>query len=167
MNKSHFLSLVLVVLLTIDSSLAGSIFKMKVKNTLSTDFLTGFESGIFMRNNTNQFDEYGCPDESVDSEEYLAFKKAIEPIKAMTGFLTGGKPDPMIDEIISTVDTFVASFDKFIGVFDENYTGGDFCAGLTFGMQGSQMLETIAVTLYDKHLKSKAQEARNHAKSGL
>ena len=45
----------------------------------------------------------------------------------------GGKPDPTINEIMDTLELFVGSFDKFIGVFDAEYTGGDFCAGLTFG----------------------------------
>jgi hypothetical protein len=35
---------------------------------------------------------------------------------------------------IETIDTFVSSFDKYMGVFDPTYMGGDFCAGLTFGM---------------------------------
>ena len=70
--------------------------------------------------------------------------------------------DPIVDEILSTVETFVDSMDKFIGVFDASYPGGDFCAGITFGMQGSQMLEHIATTLYEQHVKSKAQEARSH-----
>ena len=127
---------------------------------MSTDFLTGFESGIFIRNNTHQFEEYGCPAESVDSEEFKQFKGALQPIRGLLNM--GGKPDPTIIEIIDTMETFVGSFDKFIGVFDEDYTGGDFCAGLTFGMQGAQMLEKIAVHLYEKHLKNQAQEARNH-----
>jgi len=35
---------------------------------------------------------------------------------------------------IFSIETFIMSFDKYMGVFDSNYTGGDFCAGLTFGM---------------------------------
>jgi len=81
----------------------------------------------------------------------------------MSGMLTGGKPDPVIQEILETVELFVGSFDKFIGVFDDTYTGGDFCAGLTFGSEGSKMLEKVATTLYESHLKSKAKEARSHA----
>ena len=56
---------------------AGSIFKMNVKERLSQDFLTGFESGIFLRNDNDQFQEYGCPDEKVDSHEFSQFKNAI------------------------------------------------------------------------------------------
>ena len=100
----------------------------------------------------------------MNSKEFGDFKKALEPIKLMSGMMTGGKPDPVIGEILDTLDGFVGSFDKFIGVFDDNYTGGDFCAGLTFGMEGSKMLEKVATTLYEGHLKFKAQEARSHAK---
>ena len=40
----------------------ASIFKLKMQDKLSVDFLTGFESGIFLRNNSQQFEEYGCPE---------------------------------------------------------------------------------------------------------
>ena len=61
---------------------------------------------------------------------------------------------------MSTIFMFVDSFDKFIGVFDSDYSGGDFCAGLTFGMEGSKMLQTIATTLYENHIKAQAKIAR-------
>ena len=75
----------------------------------------------------------------------------------------GSAAEEQITEILESLELFVASFDKFIGVFDENYSGGDFCAGITFGMQGAAMLEKIATTLYETHLKYKAQEARSHS----
>ena len=62
----------------------------------------------------------------------------------MVNGLTGGKPDETIENIIESLEMFMESFDKFIGVFDDDYTGGDFCAGLTFGMQGTQMLYHVA-----------------------
>ena len=125
---------------------AGSLFTMNVKDKMSSDFLTGFESGIFLRDNEKQFQEFGCPDNEVDSQELAAFKAGLEPIKAVASVVTGmGGPGAasqtvIIHEIIETIETFVSSFDKFIGVFDNNYAGGDFCAGITFGMQGTQML---------------------------
>ena len=122
---------------------AGSLFTMNVKDKMSSDFLTGFESGIFLRDNEKQFQEYGCPDNEVDSQELAAFKAGLEPIKAVASVVTGmGGPGAasqtvIIHEIIETIETFVSSFDKFIGVFDNDYAGGDFCAGITFGMQGT------------------------------
>ena len=48
--------------------------------------------------------------------------------------LNNGKPVAEINDMIDTVELFVDSFDTFIAVFDENYEGGDFCAGMTSGM---------------------------------
>ena len=39
-----------------------------------------------------------------------------------------------IPDAVETIEIFIMSFDKYMGVFDYSYTGGDFCAGLTFGM---------------------------------
>ena len=50
------------------------------------------------------------------------------------GTFTGGKPIPELVDMLDTIELFADSFDKFIGVFDVAYGGGDFCAGLTFGM---------------------------------
>ena len=106
---------------------AGSLFTMNVKDKMSSDFLTGFESGIFLRDNEKQFQEYGCPDNEVDSQELAAFKAGLEPIKAVASVVTGmGGPGAasqtvIIHEIIETIETFVSSFDKFIGVFDNDY----------------------------------------------
>ena len=139
---------------------AASLFTMNVKDKMSSDFLTGFESGIFLRDNKAQFEEYGCPDQEVDSEELRAFKAGIDPIKSLSAMMGGS--DPLIGEIIESIEMFVTSFDKFIGVFDETYAGGDFCAGLTFGMQGTKMLQKVATMLYDQKLAEKAKIARQN-----
>ena len=135
--KFSFVS-ALVALSTVS---AGSIFTMNVKDKMSSDFLTGFESGIFLRDQQKQFEEYGCPGEDVDSADLAAFKAGIAPIKSMATLVGGGDPNSkqaiLINEIIDSVETFVSSFDKFIGVFDDDYAGGDFCAGITFGMYGT------------------------------
>ena len=73
-----------------------------------------------------------------------------------------GKTDEVFDEILSTMELFIDSMDKFIGVFDKEYSGGDFCAGLTFGMQGTAVLEKTAKVLYNTHLKHAAERA-SHA----
>ena len=76
--------------------------------------------------------------------------------------LQGGKKDPVFEEILATMELFIDSVDKFIGVFDKEYPGGDFCAGLTFGMQGTAVLEKVAMTLFEMHLKNKAADAAHH-----
>ena len=131
MNKSIFVSFILCITL----AQAGSVFNMKFKEKMTVDFLTGFESGLFMRNNTQHFDEYGCPTSHPPSKDLAVLKQAIAPIKNLNnGAFTGGKPLQEVADMINTVELFVDSLDKFIGVFDEEYNGGDFCAGITFGM---------------------------------
>jgi hypothetical protein len=92
----------------------------------------------------------------VDNNEMSMFKTAMGPIKMLSAGLGNDGAGSVINNILDTVETFVGSFDKFIGVFDADYNGGDFCAGLTFGMQGTIMLEAIAKKLYEHHLKGKA-----------
>ena len=139
---------------------ASSVFNLSVQDRLSPDFLTGFESGIFLRDSEDEFKEYGCPTEKVDVAELKQFKEILPGAKAMLMTMSGGKPDPVLDEILTTMELFVDSVGDFIGVFDRGYPGGDFCAGLTFGMQGVKILEKVATTLYEAHLKTKAKNAR-------
>ena len=54
---------VVAFFLALSSVQAASLFTMNVKDKMTVDFLTGFESGIFLRNNTQQFEEYGCPEQ--------------------------------------------------------------------------------------------------------
>ena len=52
-------------------------FTMNVKDKMTVDFLTGFESGIFLRTNTQQFEEYGCPAQTADSAEIKMIKSGL------------------------------------------------------------------------------------------
>ena len=64
-------------------------------------------------------------------------------------------------DVLEVTEVFIESFDKYAGVFDENYEGGDFCGGLTFGMQGAKLLEKSAQIMFKHHLSHKANEAYN------
>ena len=74
--------------------------------------------------------------------------------------MMGEEVSGQIIEMIEATELFVNGFDKFIGVFDATYVGGDFCAGLTFGMHGTEMLQKVAAMMYDYHLKELAIAAR-------
>ena len=52
--------------------------------------------------------------------------------------------------------------DKFIGVFDQSYAGGDFCAGMIYGMQGINMLQHVAHSIHNqhKHIKKKIADKK-------
>ena len=160
--RFNFVSFAAIMAYIATAVSASSIFRMNVKDKLTPDFLTGFESGIFMRNGQQQFDEYGCPESHADSRELGEITKLIPNLRDMTKLINGGKEDPLLNEILETMELFIGSFDKFIGVFDQDYSGGDFCAGLTFGMQGTKLLEKVATTLYQTHLKNLAKDARSH-----
>ena len=41
--------------------------------SLSGEFITGFESGIFLRSNPQMMSDYGCPDAKTDSAEFNQF----------------------------------------------------------------------------------------------
>ena len=155
--------------MTIALASAGSLMDLNVSNKMSTDFLTGFEGGIFLKNNTDQFEEYGCPEQHPENVEMAMIKSSFKASKGMLTAVAGGslgdEAMESIDNIMETMTLFIDSFDKFIGVFDDDYTGGDFCAGLTFGMQGTEMLYHVASTLYEHHIKYMAKEARKHQKN--
>ena len=55
----------------------------------------------------------------------------------------------MLDSLIQVVE----HMDQLIGVFDDDYTGGHFCAGLTFGQAGSNLLYQIAEKIITSNLK--------------
>lgn len=64
------------------------------------------------------------------------------------------KDQPEMKNMLETIKTFVDHLDELIGVFDPLYTGGDFCAGLTFGQAGSNMLYRIASVIIHANVKN-------------
>ena len=42
--------------------------------SLTGDFITGFESGIFLRNDPKMFEDYGCPDAANNNEQFKQLK---------------------------------------------------------------------------------------------
>ena len=41
--------------------------------SLTGDFITGFESGIFLRSNPNMMNDYGCPSAVNNNEQFRSF----------------------------------------------------------------------------------------------
>lgn len=109
--------------------------------TLNGEFITGFESGIFLRNSEEIYDDYGCP-KARPSGGLSNLNQIIGPLK-MVGALA---KDKNIEHLISTVEVFVDSLSSLLAVFT-NYDGGEFCSGLIFGSNGAHMLTNIAKTL--------------------
>ena len=56
--------------------------------------------------------------------------------------------DERLKAIISTVTLFVESLQSIFGVL-KGYDGGDYCAGLIFGINGSALLVKIGQSIVD------------------
>jgi len=52
-------------------------------NPLTGDFLTGFESGIFLRTSEDQFKEYDCPKAQIQQEDFQKVKDMLPAVKGM------------------------------------------------------------------------------------
>ena len=49
-----------------------------------------------------------------------------------------------MNNMLRSSKDLIDHMDELIGVFEDDYNGGDFCAGLTFGYTGSNLLFTMA-----------------------
>ena len=98
---------------------------------LSSEFITGFESGIFLRDSDDIQEQYGCP-EARAAGPLGNLKELVQPLRMMSGFVK----DKNIEEMLSTVEVFIESLSSLMAVFT-NYEGGDFCSGVIFGSHGA------------------------------
>jgi len=121
-------------------------------NILTSDFLTGFESGIFLREKEDQIKEYGCPKAEVKLEEFKKVKDMLPAVTTMVGIMN--QNDPEMKHMLESLTLFVNHLDELIGVFDNEYSGGDFCAGLTFGQAGSNLLYKMASIIINENVKA-------------
>jgi hypothetical protein len=75
----------------------------------------------------------------------------LPAVKSIIGVMN--KDDTEMINMFESLEVFVNHLDELIGVFDYGYTGGDFCAGLTFGQAGSNLLYKIAEVIITHHIK--------------
>merc|ERR1712094_148058 len=119
-------------------------------NVLTGDFMTGFESGIFLREKEDQVNEYSCPKAEINFEEFKKVKEMLPAVTQMVGIMNKDNED--MKNMLESLTLFVEHLDGLIGVFDPQYNGGDFCAGLTFGYKGSNLLFSMAKPLIHAHI---------------
>lgn len=127
-------------------------------NVLTGDFLTGFEAGIFLRGKKEEVEEYGCPKAKVNLEMFRKFKELLPAVATMMGVMNN---DQEIKHMMEGLTVFVDHIDELVGVFDNSYTGGDFCAGLTFGQSGSNLLYQMASIIINENVKKYKQTKQN------
>ena len=74
-------------------------------------------------------------------------------IPAMTNILAVMKEDDEeMKNMLASLNIFVEHLDELIGVFEPTYTGGSFCAGLSFGSAGSNLLYKMAELIITTHI---------------
>ena len=115
--------------------------------------MTGFESGIYLREKEDQMKEYGCPKASVSMDQFKKVREMLPAVTSMLGVMNGNDGDNEIKNMMESVTLFVNHLDELIGVFDSSYNGGDFCAGLTFGSAGSNLLHKTASLIINENIK--------------
>ena len=108
---------------------------------LHSEFITGFESGIFMRDNEEIYEEYGCP-RARGPSALANLNQLMGPLKIMSSL----SKDKNVENMVATVELFVQSLSQLMAVFS-GYDGGEFCSGLIFGSTGASMLTNIAQAL--------------------
>ena len=120
--------------------------------SFSDDFVSGFESGIFLRTKEDR-EEYGCPEPKSDGAAMMGLPDMMTPLKMMGAFVQ----DQNIKAVVDIVGVFIESVSQLMAVFMNQYEGDDFCSGLIFGSNGAQMLVNIAKTF---------MQVRNHMGAG-
>ena len=103
---------------------------------MSKDFIVGFESGIFVRDDDNAFDDYSCEPPKLDKPFIQQVNGYVTPIKMMAGL----SQNAMVEGVVDSIEIFVRGIASIINVFSGEYDGGDFCTGLIFGKYGAKML---------------------------
>jgi hypothetical protein len=86
-------------------------------------------------------------------EDFQRVKEMLPAVKSMMGIMNKGGDEEMIN-MLESLTVFLDHLDELVGVFDSEYTGGDFCAGLTFGYRGSNLLFTIAEDIITKNIQA-------------
>ena len=113
---------------------------------INGEFIKGFEVGIFMRGQTKMLKQYDCSDVTKkNSKEYAQIMNLIEPIKMVAKM----NKDKEVHKIVDTLDIFIVNIGKLLAIFNDDYSGTDFCAGAIFGMNGSDMLIKISQTVLE------------------
>ena len=115
-------------------------FTTRASVEVNNEFIKGFEQGIQI-GEAGDIKEFGCPQPHLQGP-LGNIQQVLMPLKMMGSMVR----DQNLETLISTVDVFVNSVSSLMAVFS-GYEGDDFCSGIIFGKQGSQMLINIAKTL--------------------
>jgi len=118
---------------------------------LTEDFISGFEAGVYVRNDDRAYGEYNCPKPEANDALARQVQGLITPMKLMGNMMAGGgSGDKHIKEITDAIAVFIEGVIELMSLFRGDYDQGDFCSGLVFGRDGSKMLLQLA-SAFVKH----------------
>lgn len=107
---------------------------------MGKQFISGFETGIFIRGQPKMMKQYGCkPPSKKDENEVIKTIRNGLPVAK----LAAGK-NPQMKMMFDVVEMFLKDVSGLMTVLGPQYDGGDYCAGLVFGMNGADMLLNIS-----------------------
>ncbi len=106
----------------------------------NADFINGFETGVFVRDDPKAFKDYSCEKPKSNSSLASTVKQMQAPIALMKNMIT----DKEMKSVATSVEMFIAGILDLENVFIGDYDGGDFCSGMVFGRSGSKILVDIA-----------------------
>ena len=112
-----------------------------------SDFMRGFETGLFLRTKNGKVEEYGC---EVPTEANNSVKAAFEQIKTSINMAKSKlKMDPLIDQGLNMVLDFLGGLQYFMAILQpkSGQQMDKYCQGMIFGLEGSKLLVKVANTL--------------------
>jgi hypothetical protein len=112
-----------------------------------SEFMRGFETGLFLRTKGGSVEEYGC---KVPTESSKGAKGAFDMIKMNIEMAKSSlRLDPIIEEALQIIIDVLDGLFYFYTILSP--VGRDhldmYCTGMIFGLQGSKLLVKVANTL--------------------
>ena len=129
---------------------------------LAPEFMEGFETGVYLRDEENALKDYSCPPGVTENVLINKLGSLVTPMKLASTMMKDSK----LDSIINTIEVFTGSLSGLMAVFQGSYDGGDFCSGLIFGKEGTNMLFKLAYQMTeDKENEESVEEVVTTKKS--
>ena len=115
-------------------------------------FISGFKTGL-MISNEDGFAQYECaePESSAKVDNAMNMFKMAKNMMGMNKAQNEAseleEEDTSQDKFFETVDKYAEQLSIVASAMDADYEGGDFCAGLTVGFEGRDIIKGKAMSM--------------------
>ena len=129
------------------TALIASTADISTAANINGDFMSGFQNGVRLSNEA----DFSCPAPEASDK----VNNAMNMFKMAKNMMGGQKAHKKGDELeekdnqdkfFETVDMYAEQLAVVASVMDDEYEGGDFCAGLTIGFEGRTVIKGKAMT---------------------